>query len=113
MGKHTIREQSLGRSLKSFLSFRRHFRERRLAMKSERSTFSVQETATDLACRCSALAKKGTSFATIWGRVLKTHRLVEAIPRERIAHGRTLLRIPMITGEWMVFDAVLREFRIE
>jgi hypothetical protein len=82
-------------------------------MKSERSTLSLPETATDVARRCSAVAKKGASFATIWSRVLKTHRLVEGIPRERIVHGRTLLRIPMITGEWLVFDADLREFRIE
>jgi hypothetical protein len=73
----------------------------------------MKETATDLARRCTELAKKGASFAIIWGRVLKAHRLVEAIPREKNVHGRTLLRIPMITGEWMIFDGELREFRIE
>ncbi len=82
-------------------------------MKSERSISPFHETATDLARRCTELAKKGASFAIIWGRLLKTHRLVEAIPRERIEHGRALLRIPMITGEWLIFDADLREFRIE
>jgi hypothetical protein len=41
------------------------------------------------------------------------HTLVEGIPRKKLERNRSLLRIPLITGEQLVFDANVKEFRIQ
>jgi hypothetical protein len=72
-----------------------------------------KERANDFARRCTELVRQGKDFPTVWGAVLKSHTLVEGIPRQRIEGARSLLDIPLITGEQLVFDGDAKEFRIE
>jgi hypothetical protein len=57
--------------------------------------------------------RKGNNFPTVWSTLLKNHNLVEGIPRERTERSRNLLHIPLIAGEQLVFDAEVREFRVQ
>jgi hypothetical protein len=72
-----------------------------------------REKASDLARQCTELIRKGNDFPTVWSTLLKGHTLVEGIPRERIERSRSLLHIPLITGEQLVFDADVKEFRVQ
>ena len=72
-----------------------------------------KERASDLARQCTELVRKGRDFPTIWSTLLKSHALVEGIPRQRFEHNRTLLRIPLVTGEQLVFDFNVKEFRVQ
>jgi len=71
------------------------------------------ESASDLARHCTDLIRKGNHFPTVWSTLLRRHILVEGIPRERLERNRSLLNIPLITGEQLVFDADVKEFRIQ
>ncbi len=71
------------------------------------------ERASDLARHCTELVRKGNDFTTVWSTLLKGHTLVEGIPREKFESNRSLLRIPLITGEQLVFDPDVKEFRIQ
>ncbi len=66
-----------------------------------------------LARRCTELVRKGNDFPNVWSTLLKGHALVEGIPRERLERNRRLLHIPLITGEQLVFDADVKEFRVQ
>jgi hypothetical protein len=72
-----------------------------------------KERASDLAHACTDLVRKGKDFPTVWGTVLKGHALVEGIPRQRLEGKRSLLEIPLITGNRLVFDGDAKEFRVE
>src|SRR5271168_1466173 len=72
-----------------------------------------KERAGDLARHCTELVRKGNDFTTVWSTLLKDHTLVEGIPREKLEHNRSLLRIPLITGELLVFDPDGKEFRVQ
>ena len=72
-----------------------------------------KERANDLARECSKLVRKGRSFPTVWSTVLKGHALVEGIPCQRLEGERSLLDIPLTTGERLVFDADAKEFRVD
>ena len=72
-----------------------------------------KERASDLARHCTELVRKGYDFTTVWSTLLKDHTLVEGIPREKLEHNRSLLRIPLVTGEMLVFDSDVKEFRVQ
>jgi len=72
-----------------------------------------KERASDLARQCTELVRKGNDFTTVWSTLLKSHTLVEGIPREKLEHNRNLLRVPLITGEQLVFDPDVKEFRVQ
>ena len=72
-----------------------------------------KERASDLARQCTELVRNGNGFPTVWSTLLKSHILVEGIPRERSERNRRLLHIPLITGEELVFDAEVKEFRVQ
>ena len=72
-----------------------------------------KERASDLARQCTELVRQGNNFPTVWSTLLKSHSLVEGIPRERFERNRSLLKIPLVTGEQLVFDADVREFRVQ
>jgi hypothetical protein len=71
------------------------------------------ETAHDLAQTCTELAREGKNFLTIWARKLKRHALVEGIPRQRFLGTRSLLDVPLITGDKLVFDEDAKKFNVE
>jgi hypothetical protein len=72
-----------------------------------------KEKANDLARKCTELVRQGKDFPTVWGAILKSHPLVKGIPRQRIEGAQSLLDIPLITGEQLVFDGDAKEFRVE
>ncbi len=72
-----------------------------------------KERASDLARQCTELVRKGNEFSTVWSTLLKSHTLVEGIPRQRLERNRSLLDIPLITGENLVFDSDVKEFRVQ
>jgi hypothetical protein len=72
-----------------------------------------RERASDLARQCTELVRTGKDFPTLWSTLLKSHALVEGIPRQRFERNRSLLHIPLITGEQLVFDADIKEFRVQ
>ena len=72
-----------------------------------------KERANDLARHCTELLRKGNDFTTVWATLLRDHALVEGIPREKLERNRSLLRIPLITGELLVFDTEAKEFRVQ
>ena len=72
-----------------------------------------KERAGDLARQCTELIRKGNDFPTVWSTLLKRHILVEGVPREKLERNRSLLNIPLITGEQLVFDADVKEFRVQ
>ena len=71
------------------------------------------ERADDLARACTELVRNGNDFPTVWMTKLKGHPLVKGIPHQRIAGTRSLLDIPLITGERLVFDGDARKFSLE
>jgi hypothetical protein len=73
----------------------------------------LSETADDLAQACTELAREGKKFLTIWATKLKRHALVEGIPRQRLLGTRSLLNIPLITGDKLVFDEDAKKFNVE
>jgi hypothetical protein len=71
-----------------------------------------RERANDLARTCTELVRHGQDFPTVWASVLKSHPLVEGIPRSKIEGMRPLLEVPLITGEWLVFYSDTEEFTV-
>jgi len=63
--------------------------------------------------QCTQLVRNGKDFPIVWSTLLKNHALVEGIPRQRLERNRSLLNIPLITGEQLVFDADVKEFRVQ
>jgi hypothetical protein len=71
-----------------------------------------KERVSDLARHCTELVRRGNDFTTVWSTLLKDHTLVEGIPREKLERNRSLLRIPLVIGELLVFDPDVKEFRV-
>jgi hypothetical protein len=71
------------------------------------------ERASDLARQCTVLVRKGNDFPTVWSILLKSHALVDGVPRQRLERDRSLLDIRLVTGEQLVFDADVKEFRVQ
>jgi hypothetical protein len=69
--------------------------------------------ARDLVRRCALARGEGADFPTVWHTVLKGHRLVAGIPRQRFEGTRSRLEIPLITGHCVVYDADTGEFSLE
>jgi hypothetical protein len=86
---------------------------RRKVLRSSGAVEMSKERASDLARHCTELVRKGNDFTTVWSALLKDHTLVEGIPREKLERNRSLLRIPLVTGELLVFDSDVQEFRVQ
>jgi hypothetical protein len=71
-----------------------------------------EESAKDLARRCTEVLRKGDDFPTVWQTLLKRHPLVEGIPRQRLDGNRSLLEMRLITGERLVFDGDAKRFSV-
>ena len=72
-----------------------------------------KERAGDLARQCTELVRKGNDFPSVWSTLLKSHVLIGGMPRQKLERNRSLLAIPLITGEQLVFDADVKEFLIQ
>jgi hypothetical protein len=54
---------------------------------------------------CNLTRRKGADFPTIWKTTLKGHSYIAGSPvQDRDKHG-PLLKVPLITGRHLVFDA--------
>jgi hypothetical protein len=70
------------------------------------------ERVNHLAQMCTELVRQGKDLPTIWATVLKSHTVVEGIPCQRFEGMRSLLEIPLITGEHLVFDGDAKHFSV-
>lgn len=73
----------------------------------------MSERANDLARQCTELVRRGIDFPAVWSALLKSHNLVDGTARPRLERSRSLLDIPLITGEQLVYDAEVKEFRVQ
>ena len=73
----------------------------------------AMEKAIDLARLCTDAVRKGETFPTVWHTMLRGHPLVNGIPRQRMEGNRSLLDIPLITGERLIFDGDAKRFRLQ
>jgi len=71
-----------------------------------------KERASDLARQCTELIRS-SDFPTVWSTLLRRHILVDGVQQEKLERNRSLLNIPLITGEQLVFDADIKEFRVQ
>ncbi|RUX94006.1 MULTISPECIES: hypothetical protein [unclassified Mesorhizobium] len=62
---------------------------------------------TDIVARllnaCNAERNKGADFPTIWKNILKVHPYVAGSPIQDSGENGLILRIPLITGQVLVF----------
>jgi hypothetical protein len=70
------------------------------------------ERANDLARLCTDAVHEGADFPAVWSKLLKGHPLIEGIPQQRLEGDRSLLDIPLITGERLVFDDDGKKFSV-
>jgi hypothetical protein len=71
------------------------------------------ETASDLARLCTDAVRRGETFPTVWHTMLRSHPLVKGIPQQRLEGNRSLLDIPLTTGERLIFDGDAKRFRLQ
>jgi hypothetical protein len=69
--------------------------------------------ATNLLTRCVRANSRGADFLTVWHTVLKKDPLVVGTPRQRLEGATSLLAIPLITGQWIIYDSDLKQFSLE
>jgi hypothetical protein len=73
----------------------------------------MDETAWDLARKCSLAAAHGADFPSVWNSVLKPHPTVAGLPMQRIEGSRSFLDIPLMSGHRLVFDGERKTYTVE
>lgn len=58
-----------------------------------------------LARECNLTRSRGVDFPTIWQTVLKGHPYVAGPPMQDRNEKEPILKIPLVTGSYLVFDA--------
>jgi len=71
-----------------------------------------EENASDLLHECAGALQEGTDFPTVWNTMLKDHALVAGIPIQKFEGTRSLLVVPLVTGQWLLFDGDAKEFSL-
>jgi hypothetical protein len=64
---------------------------------------AVFDSTRELLAICAASRQGGKDFPTIWRDILKGHPAVLGIPATVMIGGESVLAIPLITGERLVF----------
>jgi hypothetical protein len=73
----------------------------------------VAETANDLVLKCTAIARDGSDFPTIWDAVLKRHALVVGLPIQTFDdEERPQLEIQLVTGQRLVYKPDSNEYAV-
>ena len=72
-----------------------------------------KERASDLARRCTEFVRNGKDFSIVWSTLLKSHALIKGISRKTLLRKSNSLRIPLIASEEPMFDADIKEFRVQ
>lgn len=63
----------------------------------------MTNTVARLVDACNSAREKGSDFPTIWKEVLKAHPCVRGLPIQDSGEGGPVLKIPLITGQFLVF----------
>ena len=72
----------------------------------------MDDTVYDLMRKCSAAAREGLDFPTIWNDVLRRHPLVLGPPIQ-VYHGDLPhLEIPLLSGPHLVYNSSKREYSL-
>lgn len=64
----------------------------------------MTDAVTRLLDDCNSARSKGTDFPTIWGNILRGHLYVAGLPIQDKGENGPILEIPLITGQFLVFD---------
>jgi hypothetical protein len=64
----------------------------------------MAETANDLVLKCTAMARTGADFPTVWDAVLKGHALVGGLPIQSFDEELPQLEIQLINGQRLVYN---------
>jgi hypothetical protein len=71
----------------------------------------MAETANDLVLKCTAMARTGADFPSVWDAVLKGHALVAGPPIQIFDdEERPQLEIRLINGQRLVYISASREY---
>jgi hypothetical protein len=71
----------------------------------------VTETPNDLVLKCTALARTGADFPTVWDTVLKRHALVAGSPTQIFDDEmRPQLKIGLINGQRLIYNSESNEY---
>lgn len=65
--------------------------------------YLMTENVARLVERCNAERNNGADFPTIWREVLKAHPYVCGLPIQDSNEDGPILRVPLITGKFLVF----------
>lgn len=63
----------------------------------------MSDIVSGLLAACNAEKNKGLDFPTIWKTMLKGHPYVTGSPIQDIGENGPILKIPLITGQVLVF----------
>ena len=73
----------------------------------------MAETANDLVLKCTAIARDGADFPTVWDAVLKRHALVVGLPVQTFDdEERPQLEIRLVTGQRLVYKSDCNEYAV-
>ena len=73
----------------------------------------MAETANDLVLKCSAAARGGADFPTVWDAVLKGHALVVGPPIQTLDdEEHPQLEIRLINGQRLIYNSVSHEYGV-
>jgi hypothetical protein len=73
----------------------------------------VAETANDLVLKCTAIARDGSDFPTVWEAVLKKHALVVGQPIQTFDdEERPQLEIRLVNGQRLVYKSDSNEYAV-
>ena len=71
----------------------------------------MAETANDLVLKCTAIARTGADFPTVWDAVLKGHALVGGPPIQSFDdEERPQLEIQLINNQRLVYNPASNEY---
>ena len=70
----------------------------------------MAETANDLVLMCTAMARTGADFPTVWDAVLKGHALVGGLPIQSFDEELPQLEIQLINGQRLVYNSAPNEY---
>jgi hypothetical protein len=75
------------------------------------SAFKLSDS-TDLILKCTAAARDGADFPSVWDRVLKRHALVVGPPIQTYEDERPLLEVRLISGQRLVYDSTSNKYAL-
>jgi hypothetical protein len=73
----------------------------------------MAETANDLVLKCTAMARTGADFPTVWDAALKGHALIGGLPVQILNdEERPQLEIPLINGQRLAYNSASNEYLV-